>query len=774
MTVLQPAGGHVFFDSPNLVIRLEHNRRIIHEIKASGLSGEITIGRKEDCNWSIPPTDKLASGRHAILSRQGRDIWIRDLESKNGTYVNGRKVAKKKLRQKDHVTIGDCVLTIEADHSTAMVRTPSFIVCHSGKTRKERRDVLPPSFTIGSDPTCSFFIADMLVSRKHAEISVKEDGSCWIRDLGSKNGTTVNAVPLVDDKERLLKDGDRICAAHVEFTFYDGAMKHSDSKVWISVGIMALTLVLASAGYWSYRRMAPPAERFIEDARKSAEAEQFGQAADLLAKAVGSRNYANREMEAVELKRSIALWAKTLDSWTRARKSLQDGDWTEASRRLGLLQGSPREAWMWNADAVKEKDASLHAKAMLDAMLKGSTLVARDDVRSENLKASLVEISELLDSRPGNGAAYLEKISDGMKTTRSSLEKCIAELKSLDTAISELKGQAPPFAGILEAMAVHAKDGSALVRKKVELLQRPVQELSASYERLKKCADSARDMDFAAAQGLDLKLPPADVCAVDSNVSFARANIETMHSNLVQRVNQLAFLQREIDKRSKDTGVAVQLAQWSDAAVMKKVFSVDSLDGSTPRRTRTQPAGEYDRMLCMEEFYNLLFSLPDSGDASAQEWPVPSALTGTRELCDRINKFVEYLKEPENQWLVGGRMASALARYQALLAERDAIVQRMIQRVESDAGRAGIIAGGIAVRLARDPATPLKDGTPLNKAVAGRFKELRNRMMQLAGEYDQAQPDRQIQIRGLILSAGIPGDPAVTRMWASKPAQVSR
>jgi hypothetical protein len=38
-------------------------------------------------------------------------------------------------------------------------------------------------------------------------------------------------MPLRDDKERLLKDGDRIAISHLEVEFHDGAIKRSNQQV---------------------------------------------------------------------------------------------------------------------------------------------------------------------------------------------------------------------------------------------------------------------------------------------------------------------------------------------------------------------------------------------------------------------------------------------------------------------------------------------------------------------------------------------------------------
>lgn len=53
---------------------------------------EITIGRSEDCQVSIPV--RWISRRHAVLRHQGGQFTVEDAGSKNGVFVNGQRVVK--------------------------------------------------------------------------------------------------------------------------------------------------------------------------------------------------------------------------------------------------------------------------------------------------------------------------------------------------------------------------------------------------------------------------------------------------------------------------------------------------------------------------------------------------------------------------------------------------------------------------------------------------------------------------------------------------------
>jgi len=57
---------------------------------AFSLDAITSLGR--DVNNSIVIDDPFASTEHAILTFRGRDWYVEDLESTNGTYVNGNRV----------------------------------------------------------------------------------------------------------------------------------------------------------------------------------------------------------------------------------------------------------------------------------------------------------------------------------------------------------------------------------------------------------------------------------------------------------------------------------------------------------------------------------------------------------------------------------------------------------------------------------------------------------------------------------------------------------
>ena len=70
----------------------------------------VAIGRGKDCELALF-TDS-ASRRHAEVYAEGAEFFVRDLGSKNGTYVNGEAVTRPRaLRPGDRIGIGTSAVT---------------------------------------------------------------------------------------------------------------------------------------------------------------------------------------------------------------------------------------------------------------------------------------------------------------------------------------------------------------------------------------------------------------------------------------------------------------------------------------------------------------------------------------------------------------------------------------------------------------------------------------------------------------------------------------
>lgn len=71
------------------------------------------IGRRQDCDLCIPLS--VVSRKHCELNMDQNRLMIRDLGSRNGTFVNGQKVEEARLNPGDQVQVGPVTFIVQID-----------------------------------------------------------------------------------------------------------------------------------------------------------------------------------------------------------------------------------------------------------------------------------------------------------------------------------------------------------------------------------------------------------------------------------------------------------------------------------------------------------------------------------------------------------------------------------------------------------------------------------------------------------------------------------
>jgi len=73
---------------------------------------QIVVGRSSELDMVL--VEDMVSRKHARITMQADQIWIEDLGSTNGTFVNGEKIKRAHLKEGDRVLIGTSILTVIA------------------------------------------------------------------------------------------------------------------------------------------------------------------------------------------------------------------------------------------------------------------------------------------------------------------------------------------------------------------------------------------------------------------------------------------------------------------------------------------------------------------------------------------------------------------------------------------------------------------------------------------------------------------------------------
>ncbi len=120
---------------------------VIKEVQIT--KDKTTLGRRPYNDIVI---DNLAvSGEHAVLQMVGGDVFIEDLNSTNGTYINGKAVKKQLLTHNDTVEIGKYKIKYLVDESGEYEKT--MIMRPSGAASAQASALAAQAAGMGSAPS---------------------------------------------------------------------------------------------------------------------------------------------------------------------------------------------------------------------------------------------------------------------------------------------------------------------------------------------------------------------------------------------------------------------------------------------------------------------------------------------------------------------------------------------------------------------------------------------------------------------------------------------
>ena len=187
--------------------------------------GPFLIGRTEEGDGSLAGDPEI-SRRHAELSDVDGEWLIEDLDSTNGTFVNGRRIDEPTpLRPGDTLKVG--TTTLEVEGSAVGPEVTAVRQVATGQPTAARPVAMPPSLEVVGGPAEGSTLAledgelvlgreaegegrlgdDPELSRRHARVT-ETDGGLVIEDLGSTNGTLVNGTRI--ESATTLHPGDTV------------------------------------------------------------------------------------------------------------------------------------------------------------------------------------------------------------------------------------------------------------------------------------------------------------------------------------------------------------------------------------------------------------------------------------------------------------------------------------------------------------------------------------------------------------------------------------
>ncbi|MBH0779489.1 FHA domain-containing protein [Nocardia bovistercoris] len=254
-----------FSESPVLVVQ---TRERVYRLRAGG---SYNVGR--DPSADIVVDDPRVSTVHAVLERGAGGWEIEDAHSRNGTFFDGRRVERMVIDhdetfQLGHAVDGECLVcslegaaraTPERDGGiggdTMVVPDPGYdlddeatvTLLDAGPPRRVSRArpastgsgarTISGTMRMGRSADNDIVVADLMVSRHHAEIQTIDAGRYRVVDLDSHNGTYVNGA-RVEVAE--LAESDAIGMGHTTYRLVGAELRESVDTGDISVSVRNL------------------------------------------------------------------------------------------------------------------------------------------------------------------------------------------------------------------------------------------------------------------------------------------------------------------------------------------------------------------------------------------------------------------------------------------------------------------------------------------------------------------------------------------------------
>ena len=790
-----------------LLIRLEYGGECVRESSFADLPLETRVGRAPDCFWRIPDADRSVSARHAIIRKKGRKgLVISDTDSRNGIYFKGVAVKERKLAPGDSVGIGDAKIVVEMvesrDGSAAKFHTIEQL---SGEDKDRTIPLEKPITRIGSGRECEVRIADSLVSHVHAIFEVRADGYCYVKDNASRNGIKVNGVRQNEEAAltgQMLKDGDIVSIAYVDFRFWDKNVQHVRANLPQKILIVAATLAIALGGYFGVQTFFPSAKALRLAAERMAAAGDFDRAASLARESAEARGAELDEMQRSDFVRKLALWKHTAVEWASIRTELsgKDVDLWQVNERFASLISSDNENWKWNtSDALTEMKRAKMTQAMLARLLSGVERLESGGSDVSAFAGLAIEAESLL-SEGTDIQPYQRQIRIQLADMVAEMRRVVGEsdkisgIMSAFRSVSDIDRTADAVAAVAALAAKRSDDrkkaglpASPAITRTCHLLLVPLEALRASLRILEKNYRAVAEVDFAA-YAETLPLPSVDECMVSPVISTRRADLLSENALLGKAIVQLrSFRQHLVSEKVLDgKGVPPTLEALLSEKIRSEALSCDCFTRPPPGYSVKTPTSSYDRLLGVNVFYQYLSTLDGDFDTSVfEERFTPDAFKAV-ETLKTIAQFVAFCNAsgrtpyaPLMRKVLAVKtdkacLAADLSRAKNFISQRDALIQEMDALFKAEPkSRRGVIAGGLAHCL-RDGSLPAEEDEAIRKSITDALKAVRRKTSEVLRVPDGRGPEARVAAERAALGIAIPGDPLVRQPWADQAKGGSR
>lgn len=748
-------------NSKSLIISLVCHGEELYRLDTADFFEEISIGRNEDCTWSVGHVDSSVSSRHAMISRRKKFFFITDLGSRNGIFLDGQKIKEKKLAADMTIQIGECQLCVSHPGKVKPVSNkPHFLKYQNENGRTIKVKLFPGTLKIGADARCDVNLNSALVSSPHLSITRKTDGSCWVKDLKSRNGTLVNKMELAPKTERMLKNGDVISAADIDIVYIDPSVSKGTLRLTLALAVLLVTAIIGCLLYYSYIFVAPSSEALINQARIAARGADFKQAEELLMQAATAKNSSKTVNSRRFMSERVADWQRTFIHSRQLQNALKHNRYKQVTQILGAMDLRQLSHWDWDENtAVAERDKALFVKETMDIINNFFILCSDPASDDEMLKATENKLQAQLKAFERYPLDYMKGLKGACNTQLwgvRTVRKRLAEYNKIIEYIRSAKEL--NYAGVIKKLETLQKGAPLVIKGKIEKVLPTLYAIQKAEKLLAERAAyiSAMQFDKCSSKKLNLK----NELAI-SNLDKAIAAINADYAKYYEIAQHLKSCCKMLDSEGLTPGSQSKVfTSFLDDKLMKSVWQYDSMQKSLPARRRTTPSGNFDRVMGVEYSYAVLAMLRTDNDIRSRfTIPFVPMLEQAGNQVIMVEHVLKYVDTNCPQLKANGKLGEYIKYLDSQLAIRDKILQKLAAcKSNSERDRYLELA---CVRILKPQQYTQAQWMKFGKE----FLQFRQQLQLLNSQYNAAMPEDAIKIREKILAAGLPGDPIVKRMW---------
>ena len=752
-------------ENTNMVIILSCAGEELYRLNTADFVEEISIGRSPDCTWSVGHADSSTSSRHAMISRRKSDFYLTDLGSRNGIYLNERRIKEIKLAAGMNLHLGDCLLAVvpEGAKSASRVR-PHYLKYVDDQGRNIRIKLMPGTIKLGGGSRCNVVLNSSLVSTPHASITRKNDGSCWIKDLSSRNGTAVNSVELPAKTERMLKNGDVISLADIDLTYHDGSSTQNVLKMTAALLTLVVTACICLGVYYSYMQVSASSQELLSQAREAAKVCEFDRARQLVAAASSARNANHTENERKLLLARLDSWEMSARRWEELKTLLSSKNFKMVPQLIGAMDLKYITSWDWNeTEAVQARTQIEYIRELFNSFTMLEMVGNTPDATLAQLNDVCGKIDSLIARAPADMPEYLANVVKFAKDLSARTNSIKSALTLYEDCLKQLDGANPaPADAIKKLETLSARVKAPIINSKSAALLPILYAVQQAQKNLDQRWVLISDMRFEECMAMDVAIPENKLQLKGLDALIADLKLRNQKAAVVAA--NMAMLTKSLQNQSIAPGADVPaLAVLNNRADMARVFACDTLQQAPVKRTRTKGAGKYDEIVGVEYLYGVL-SLIRSGDEPRTRYHIP--FETVLERAARQTAQIEFLLRYMNVNRLdsaSGKLAAYRNYLRSQLVLRDRIISDMQSRIA--AAKAGsreyFIAHGIAYTLKKSAYFSAQ-----RQNLGKEFAAFRGYLQDMSRKYNEALPADAIKLRDALLTIGLPGDPVIKRMWS--------